>query len=225
MSFFNRAKLNVLAVLLMALGLSSCAYYSNECVNYLGQYTCGEIEPQNHEGGMATHANVYSSDGLLTRYSHKQISHYVEQMAMKMVNNKSLQINAPIAVASFVQFDSTLNRTNILGNQIAESFMHEVHQFGIPVIDFKTTDFLRVTNQGDFVFSRDFLELKDELPIKYVLAGTLVKHQSGYMVNARIIGLTSKAIVASAQGFIPNAVADAIMPSQHNDGIMLSEGE
>ena len=59
-----------------------------------------------------------------------------------------------------------------------------------------------------------------------MLAGTLVKHEAGYIVNARIIGLTSKAIVASAQGFIPNAVADALMPSgMANDGIMLMQGE
>jgi len=156
----------------------------------------------------------------------KNINHYVRGIMHSLVDNiHYINDKTPVGVASFIFLDRSFKESSLLGNQIAESFMHEVHQFGIPVIDYKTTDFLRVTSQGDFVFSRDFLELKDELPIKYVLAGTLVKHQSGYLVNARIIGLTSKAIVASAQGFIPNAVADAIMPSQHNDGIMLSEGE
>jgi len=210
MSFFNRAKLNVLAVLVMACGLSSCAYYSNECVNYLGQYTCGELEPKNHEGGMAPHNNVYSSDGLRTRYSHKQISHYVEQMAMKMVNNKSLQINAPIAVASFVQFDSTLNRTNILGNQIAESFIVELQQYHLPVVDYKLTGAIRITTKGDFAFSRDVKQLAQDQSIGYVLSGTLTRAKGGVVVNARIIGLTSKVVVASSSAFIPGFVLNAL---------------
>lgn len=156
----------------------------------------------------------------------KNINHFVRGIMHNLVNNiHYVNDKTPIGVASFIFLDRSFAKSTLLGNQIAESFMHEVHQFGIPVIDFKTTDFLRVTDQGDFVFSRDFLELEDELPIKYVLAGTLVKHQSGYLVNARIIGLTSKAIVASAQGFIPNDIAEAIMPSQHTDGIMLMQGE
>jgi TolB-like protein len=156
----------------------------------------------------------------------KNINHFVRGIMHNLVDNiHYINDKTPIGVASFVFLDGSYKDTNLLGNQIAESFMHEVHQFGIPVIDYKTTDYIRVTQAGDFVFSRDFLELKDELPIKYVLAGTLVKHQAGFIVNARIIGLTSKAIVASAQGFIPNAVADAIMPSVSNDGIMLLQGE
>jgi TolB-like protein len=170
-------------------------------------------------------AQVYWNSGHGAPQS-KNINHFVRGIMHNLVDNiHYINDKTPIGVASFVFLDRTYNETNLLGNQIAESFMHEVHQFGIPVIDYKTTDYIRVTEVGDFVFSRDFLELKDELPIKYVLAGTLVKHQAGYIVNARIIGLTSKAIVASAQGFIPNSVADAIMPSNGNDGIMLMQGE
>lgn len=156
----------------------------------------------------------------------KNINHFVRGIMHSLVDNiHYINDKTPIGVASFVFLDSQYNQSNLLGNQIAESFMHEVHQFGIPVIDYKTTDYIRVTKTGDYIFSRDFLELKDELPIKYVLAGTLVKHQSGILINARIIGLTSKAIVASAQGYIPNSVAEALMPSVTNDGILLMQGE
>lgn len=156
----------------------------------------------------------------------KNINHFVRGIMHSLVDNiHYINDKTPIGVASFIFLDGSFDKSNLLGDQIAESFMHEVHQFGIPVIDYKTTDYIRVTTDGDFIFSRDFLELKDELPIKYVLAGTLVKHNAGYIVNARIIGLTSKAIVASAQGFIPNAVADALMPSQEHDGILLLQGD
>ncbi len=171
-------------------------------------------------------------DGIVTwRQSHgtpmvKNINHFVRGIMHSLVDNVHyINDKTPIGVASFIYLDGAYNESGLLGNQIAESFMHEVHQFGIPVIDYKTTDYIRVTESGDFIFSRDFLELKDELPIKYVLAGTLVKHQAGILVNARIIGLTSKAIVASAQGFIPNAVAEALMPSKEHDGILLLQGD
>lgn len=196
-------------VLLTTGVLSSCAYYSNECVNYLGQYTCGEIEPEKNEGAIMPR-NVYSDEGLRTRYSHKQVSHYVEQMAMKMVNNKSLEINSPIAVASFVQFDSTLNRTNILGNQIAESFIYELQQFHLPVVDYKLTGAIRITPKGDFAFSRDVKQLAQDQQIGYVLSGTLTRAKGGVVVNARIIGLTSKVVVASSQAFIPGFVLNAL---------------
>lgn len=182
----------------------------------------GDLNPRADAGSMVgANWNVGFNQPLV-----KNINHYVRGIMHNLVDNiHYINDKTPVGVASFIFLDRAYNQSSLLGNQIAESFMHEVHQFGIPVIDFKTTDYLRVTERGDFVFSRDFLELKDELPIKYVLAGTLVKHRAGFLVNARIIGLTSKAIVASAQGFIPNSVAEAIMPSQETDGIMLTQGE
>jgi TolB-like protein len=111
----------------------------------------------------------------------------------------------------------------LLGNQIAESFIHELHAFGVPVIDFKTTDYMRVTPSGDYVFSRDYLELSQDQNFNYVLAGTLVNHQSGVLVNARIVGLASKAVVGSAQGFIPQSVVDALDSTNRSDGITLKQ--
>ncbi len=155
----------------------------------------------------------------------KTINHYARGIMHDLVNNLDyVNSKTPIGVSSFIFLDGDFYQANLLGNQLAESFLHEIHQFGIPVIDFKTTDYIRVTEKGDFVFSRDFLELKDNQPIKYVLAGTLVKHQGGILVNARIVGLESKAVVASAQGFLPENIVSALLPSQHHDGIRLTQG-
>lgn len=156
----------------------------------------------------------------------KNITHYVRGIMHDLVANLHyVNDKTPIGVTSFIFLDGAYDKSNLLGNQIAESFMHEVHQFGIPVIDYKTTDYIRVTESGDFIFSRDFLDLKESQPIKYVLAGTLVKHRSGLIVNARIIGLLSKAIVASAQGFIPSAIAESLMPSVSKGEVSLVQGE
>lgn len=175
---------------------------------------------------VSNQGQLFASGGRANAPLTKNINHYVRGIMHDLVENMQyVTQNTPVGVASFVHLDSNFDNATLLGNQIAESFMHEIHKFGIPVIDFKTTDYIRVTLTGDYVFSRDFLELKSDLPIKYILGGTLVKHQAGYLINARVVGIESKAVVASAQSFIPSYVTDALFNSDGNDGIPLMRGE
>jgi len=158
--------------------------------------------------------------------SAKNINYYVRGLMHELVGNMQyVNATTPIAVTSFVFLDSDYEQADLIGKQLSESFIHEVHKFGIPVLDFKTTDYVRVSPSGDFILSKDYLELTGELPIKYVVAGTLVKHLAGYMVNARIVGLQSKAVVASAQGFLPASVINSLISSNLNDGIAVTSGE
>jgi TolB-like protein len=142
----------------------------------------------------------------------RNINFYVRGLMQDLIGNlQFVNERTPVAVTSFVLLDSNYQETNLLGNQIAESLIHEVHKFGIPVIDFKTSPELSVTPAGDFIFTRDPKKLSLDLPVHYVFAGTLVKHQGGYLVNARVVGLNSKAVVASAQSFIPTEVTNALI--------------
>lgn len=160
----------------------------------------------------------------ISKQPRKNINHYVRGIMQDIAENlQYVNTKTPLAVSSFIFLDRDYNDTNLVGNQIAESFIHELHSFGIPVIDFKTTGYMRVTPDGDFVFSRDYLELNPEQNFNYVLAGTLVNHQGGLLVNARIVGLASKAVVGSAQGFIPQSVIDSIKSSNSTDGVMLKQ--
>ena len=80
------------------------------------------------------------------------------------------------------------------------------------------------------MLSRDYLELSSSLPIEYVLTGTMTKHQGGVLVNARILGVESRAVVATAQMLVPFYVVDALIPSDGShsgdmrDGVRLSRG-
>ena len=145
-------------------------------------------------------------------YREHDINHYVRGLMQDLVANlQYVNSTTPVAVVSFVMLDSDYNDANLLGIQIAESLIHEVHKFGIPVIDFKTTGFIRVTEQGDFAFSKDYEDFSGEMPARYIVGGTMLKHTDGYLVNARIVGVKSQAVVASAQSFIPNNVSDPIL--------------
>lgn len=156
----------------------------------------------------------------------KHVGDYVQNMAQDLISNMDyLTDKTPLAVSNFALLDSDLQKTNLLGKQMAESFMHEMHKFRIPVIEFKATGYIRVSEQGDFFLTRDFLELAENLPIKYVLTGSMVRHHGGYLVNARIVGIQSKAIVASAQRLLPFYVVDSLLPSDASDGIKLIQGD
>jgi TolB-like protein len=161
----------------------------------------------------------------------KHIGDYVKNMAQDLIANMEYVNNkTPIGVTHFALLDTDLQKTDLLGRQMAESFVHELHKFRVPVIDFKATEYIRITDDGDFVLSRDYLELSSSLPIEYVLTGTMTKHQGGVLVNARILGMESRAVVATAQRLVPFYVVDALIPSdgsQQNgmrDGVKLSRG-
>jgi TolB-like protein len=161
----------------------------------------------------------------------KHIGDYVKNMTQDLIANMEyVNDKTPIGVIHFALLDTNLQQTDLLGRQMAESFVHELHKFRVPVIDFKATEYIRITEDGDFVLSRDYLELSSSLPIEYVLTGTMTKHQGGVLVNARILGMQSRAVVASAQMLVPFYVVDALIPSDGSeqngmrDGVKLSRG-
>ncbi len=145
------------------------------------------------------------------------IGDYVRNIAQDLVSNmENINPKTPVAVTHFALLDSDLTQANRLSLQIAESLKHEFHQFRIPVIDFKSTDYIRVTQRGDFYLTRDHNELEPNVAIDYVITGTLMHHQGGVMVNARVLSVANQQLVASAQSIIPVAVVDALLGSPQN---------
>jgi TolB-like protein len=156
-------------------------------------------------------------------HTNKLLSDYTEQFAMKLIENMRYVTNStPIAVTSFVDLDNNLKTTSIIGNQLAESFITELQEFGLSVVDFKHTGSIDVTSKGDFSFSRNKKELDKHNHIEYVLSGTLTYNDRGVIVNTRLIGTESKVVVASARGFIPNFVVDSLHSRTRRDGIILN---
>ena len=158
-------------------------------------------------GWMVPHQYVTSLN------ANKQLNDYVAQMAMQLVETfHYFPVESRVAVASFVDLDSELNRTNVLGNQLAEAFIHQFQQFGIQVVDFKTTRDIQVTPSGDFVFSRQHSQLDMMQQIDYVLSGTMVFLPRGIMINARVINFRTKVVAASSQQLIPHFVVSSLYP-------------
>ncbi|MEZ8826801.1 FlgO family outer membrane protein [Vibrio amylolyticus] len=128
---------------------------------------------------------------------------FVESMTDDLViSNTSVSARTPIAVTSFVDLQN-MDATNWLGNSVSEGFIHQFQRRGFKVVDFKTTGAIQVTQQGDFAFSRDWKDLAQEQEIQYILTGTMLRQEGGVLVNARVVGMQSRVVVATAQGFLP----------------------
>ena len=135
------------------------------------------------------------------------LSEYVEQMAIKLKDSAGINIiNSPIAVTSIVSLDSTLQNTNLLGNQIAEYFINELKNIGMQVSDHKVTGYIQITPSGDIAMSRNILELKQDLKFGNILTGTMIQNERGIIINCRIISLFDNKVVASTTKLIPNLI-------------------
>ncbi|MBC7002003.1 hypothetical protein BIZ37_05500 [Photobacterium sp. BZF1] len=128
---------------------------------------------------------------------------FIEGMADKLIaSNQYLTARTPLAVTSFVDLQD-MDETNWLGNSVSEGLIYQMQQRGYTVVDYKITGGIKVTPDGDFALSRDWQQLSSEQPVDYVLAGTMLRQSAGVLVNARIIGIRSRVVIASAQGFLP----------------------
>ena len=96
--------------------------------------------------------------------------------------------------------------------------------FGVAVLDYKVTDYIRVTPSGDFALSRDFNELSAELPIRFVVTGTMTAHKSGVLLNARLIRIDTKQVISAARTFVPESVVNAVISNTGNDKLQLKQG-
>ncbi|MGF1741520.1 hypothetical protein L4C34_10645 [Vibrio profundum] len=141
-----------------------------------------------------------------------------------MVSNTSVSARTPIAVTSFVDLQN-LDATNWLGNSVSEGFIYQFQRRGFKVVDFKTTGSIQVTQQGDFAFSRDWKDLAQEQEIQYVLTGTMLRQEGGVLINARVVGMQSRIVVATAQGFLPadriGRDLDTLNSMRTEDGVII----
>lgn len=147
-----------------------------------------------------------------------ELRDYVRELVAEMaLNIRSVDVSNAIAVTNFVSSDSDYQSTNELGFAIADSFMMELHQFGFKTIDVKVTDYIRVTPQGDFAMSTDFLELQADTPVDYVLVGKITDFKTGYKISARIVDIKNKNILASGESFIPKKFVSTLISKKSSE--------
>ncbi len=153
------------------------------------------------------------------------MNYFVDSLTEELIqSNTSVSARTPLAVTSFVDVQN-MDATNWLGNTVSEGFIYQFQRRGFQVVDYKTTGDIQVTQEGDFALSRDWKSLAHEQNIQYVLVGTMLRQEGGVLVNARVVGLKTRIVVASAQGFLPadriGRDLDTLNSMRTKDGVII----
>ncbi|MDK1287431.1 FlgO family outer membrane protein [Pseudoalteromonas umbrosa] len=146
---------------------------------------------------------TYPDPGFVTYEHNKQLSNYAGQIALELTDSMTGVSPRAVAITSFVSFDRSLRRSNQLGNQLAESMIHQFQKMGYPALDFKSHRGIAVTVNGDFVLSRDAKRLPKSPSPSHVLTGTMIYRDRGVEVNTRLLDFDNRLVVASSNVTIP----------------------
>ncbi|MGM0526568.1 MAG: FlgO family outer membrane protein [Pseudomonadota bacterium] len=140
-------------------------------------------------------------------YSSPESSRYAAEIAEQLAAQATTSTtDMVVGVTTLSGVTSDYSEGTPFAQTLTQQLMTELHRQQVPLMDFKTTDFIRVTDNGDFALTRDYLEIDEILPITHVVVGTMAQHRQGVMVSARLVDINSKDVVSVAQTFIPEMV-------------------
>lgn len=141
----------------------------------------------------------------------KAIHHYVERLAEQFfLTTEQIDINKTVAIGTFLPISqlngNALPTVDPIAHQIQESFITIAAQVGLNVIEFKTMTHIKIKNNQDLMLSRQIDELNTNIQADYFLTGNYIEHKSQLVVNARLIELPSRRVIAAATDYIPKEV-------------------
>lgn len=113
-------------------------------------------------------------------------------------NRDDAVVSKPLIVTSFANLDD-LSETSSLGRLIGEQLMHEMKVRGWNVIDMRVTKSISVNPSGEFSLSRDLGRIRDTFKVGSVVVGTYTKTSDGLLLSARVIDVSTGAVVSTAQ--------------------------
>lgn len=203
-----------LIVFISCLAIVGCANRSTEPAN-IGQ------DPQYiDENGVS-----------MTRRS---IHHYVEQLARQLfLTSRAIKLNQSVAVGTFLPMADLGGKkvpyantpyTNVIGQQVQESFVTLATQAGMNVIEFKTTRAIKIQKDQDVMLSRRVSDLNENIAADYYLTGTYSFQERGVVVNVRLIEVDTSNVVAAATDIIPTYVVWRLSGS-HQPNVTLVENK
>lgn len=130
------------------------------------------------------------------------INEYTEQMVHVLFKKVSENnIEKPIAVPPFISISSTPGTNQELNVSVAEAFIVEMQNIGLPVAEFILTN---STEHEQTNFLSYIEELAGSQHFGYVLKGTMRERKHGTMVHAKIINVETKKVIASTSKILPN---------------------
>lgn len=204
------------SLIVVMLGISGCSFNNEVHEPLLSESSLNENQPmelssQPNESQPIILPPEESRELVLNFHTHQMVSDFTERLAHDLMQDrKHTKWQGPIAVASFVNFDDTLQEANALGNLISENLLVEIQGYDVPVLDIHMKGWLNINPTGDYIFSRDGGEIVFNDNIKYVLSGVMIRVERGVKVNARIVELHSQKVMSTGSVLIPNFLIDSL---------------
>ncbi|WP_226992177.1 FlgO family outer membrane protein [Aliiglaciecola lipolytica] len=137
------------------------------------------------------------------------VEYHTSLLANELFSRVSANRDYRYAVVSFVpvtnlQFDKNHQHPlRLLGHQLSEGMVTEASRRGFITQDYKITNDILITKEAEYALSRDVSRLAPLQNVDFYIAGTITEQQEGAIVNARIVHVESKDVVASATKFFP----------------------
>lgn len=148
--------------------------------------------------------------------SHYALEHYTSRLAsnllQQLAGHKLPQPALPqLSVASFLPLN-TLNLSTVdaderaLANQLADSMLSHALASGYTAYDYRLRSELLLLAEHEQALSRQTAELNAAPLANAILSGSYVVQEDGYVVNARIIDIKTKQVLAAVTDYIPGNV-------------------
>lgn len=134
---------------------------------------------------------------------------YTFRLAQELFSNMQADRQYRYAVAGFVPVTSMQTNLDeqgplmLLGHQLEQGLITEAVRRGYVAQDYKATNAIIMTDSYDRALSRDLSHLSELQNVDYFITGTITPQQNGAMVNARVINVRNKDVVAAATSFFP----------------------
>lgn len=131
----------------------------------------------------------------------------VERMARQLFDTSiGLDVHSPVVVGTFLPVSNLEHEKNSnlqrIGLQIQESFITLSTQAGLKVIEHRALPSIMMTPNSDVMLSRTQVMQDQKINAGYMLTGTYSIQQNSLMVNARLIRIEDKSLVAAATDYI-----------------------
>lgn len=152
--------------------------------------------------------NTASSEEVLSVDEH--FSHKVSQLISQLTDTERFNYTEEsTAFTPMVWTDSLTihneKRANVtLAHQISSNLKTELVKRGGKVVEHKSAQAISMTDDASYFLTRNLNELKHDIDVSYILAGTMLEIKSGIEVNVEVIDIDTHLVVSSASTFIDN---------------------
>ncbi len=148
--------------------------------------------------------------------SHYALDHYTNRLANNLFRQLATEMlphsAAPqLSIASFVPLNSLdLSAVDAderaLANQLADSMLSHALASGYTAYDYRLRSELLLLSGHEQALSRQVSELTSAQLANAILSGSYVVQEDGYVINARVIDVKTKQVLAAVTDYIPGNV-------------------